>query len=68
MTTLTPAATRRKKAKDAFSSPVASAIAVVIAVVLDDSHFQPLGDLDSARTGHQHVRVVDLLCQPQHFV
>jgi len=33
MTTLTPAATRRKKAKDAFSSPVASAIAVVIAVV-----------------------------------
>ena len=33
MTTLTPAATKRKKAKDAFSSPIASGIAIVIAVL-----------------------------------
>jgi len=33
MSTLTPAAARRKKAKDVFSSPIASGIAVVIAVL-----------------------------------
>ncbi len=60
--------TQKKRAKDIFSSPIASAAAIVIAVLWTIPTFSLLDDLDSSREGHQHLRMVDIFHQPERVL